>query len=295
MPVVCLKRACVCLLVLAGACKAYDATLIDAPETSANASAAPRDPACATRTDRCNGEDDDCDGIIDEEGSTSCNIPHAQARCLGGACVFEACEQGYFNCNLTATDGCEKSAEEVSCGECGLQCDAAVGRGPGGAGANRDASRPETQEDAGYAADDDAGTCADQTERCDGIDNDCDSRIDEDNACSCQNSKPSGQGAACDRCVCEQCEDSLSLCQRSNDENWSRRCTALMQCYGQNLGTDRCSNGDCYRGGDGPCATQTREASTFPNCGTTPVFAPCGAFAVVRKCFADQCNSVCKH
>jgi putative pyrroloquinoline-quinone binding quinoprotein len=56
----------------------------------------------------CNGFDDDCNGTVDDPGSeASCNLPHATAACVLGACAVAACNPGWGDCNGGNTDGCE--------------------------------------------------------------------------------------------------------------------------------------------------------------------------------------------
>jgi len=71
----------------------------------------------------CNSVDDDCDGMTDEGfdltsdirncgmcGRT-CGAPHAIYTCASRACLFVACETGWFDRNGMASDGCEYACD----------------------------------------------------------------------------------------------------------------------------------------------------------------------------------------
>lgn len=78
----------------------------------------------------------DCDALADNgcESSlatlercgacdTPCDPPHATASCAGGACLVEACDEGWADCDGAPDNGCETSLQTLSdCGECGRTC-----------------------------------------------------------------------------------------------------------------------------------------------------------------------------
>jgi uncharacterized repeat protein (TIGR01451 family) len=95
----------------------------------------------------CNAGKSDCDGLsangceYDNAGFTSdakncgaCNIACSPANgvgsCVAGACAIGACNEGFFDCNGLAGDGCEYSGalfqnDPLNCGACGKSCAAA--------------------------------------------------------------------------------------------------------------------------------------------------------------------------
>lgn len=79
----------------------------------------------------CNGEDDDCDGAVDEGYDLSTDSEHCGAcgaacdpamgtgACAGGACTIEACDEGWVDCNGDVADGCETDLDGPGfCGAC---------------------------------------------------------------------------------------------------------------------------------------------------------------------------------
>ncbi len=86
----------------------------------------------------CDGVDDNCDGATDDGANTQtdplncgacgtvCNLPHVTTQtCQGGQCVIAsgACEASWYDCNTTATDGCEAQlGTDTNCASCGDDC-----------------------------------------------------------------------------------------------------------------------------------------------------------------------------
>lgn len=73
---------------------------------------------CVPSPEMCNGVNDDCDSIVDED---SCNIPNTQAMCQPGGCVVTACDTGFSDCS-EETVGCETAWDRTNCGSCGNAC-----------------------------------------------------------------------------------------------------------------------------------------------------------------------------
>jgi hypothetical protein len=99
----------------------------------------------ATGAERCDVQDNDCDGLLDEGFDLSadlnhcgacnarCQLPNASVACVAGDCTFVGCSPNFYDLNRNPNDGCEYG--------CSLTNGA--------------------------------------VERCDRIDNDCDGRSDE--------------------------------------------------------------------------------------------------------------------
>jgi hypothetical protein len=53
-----------------------------------------------------------------------CALPHASARCSGGACVVDACQPPFEDCDGDPKNGCETntSSDEKNCAGCGKVC-----------------------------------------------------------------------------------------------------------------------------------------------------------------------------
>ncbi len=87
-----------------------------------------RSPA---EVEACGGDDEDCDGLVDERGA-GCFLDHALAACTDGACAVRLCERHFEDCNDDPSDGCEAAVrtDELNCGACGNLCfDASDGSG----------------------------------------------------------------------------------------------------------------------------------------------------------------------
>ena len=71
----------------------------------------------------CNGEDDDCDGTIDEDLESACKLDNATAACARGKCLIAQCQKGFRDCDHEPATGCEVAPDDVNnCGGCGIRC-----------------------------------------------------------------------------------------------------------------------------------------------------------------------------
>ncbi len=175
--------------------------------------------------EKCNGKDDDCDGMKDEGFDVltdpdncgicgkQCVYPNAAATCSAGNCQMGACLPNYFDINKQASDGCEyaciKTGTVELCDNADNDCDGTVDNGfdkqndvnnCGFCGNKCSFANAPATCVAGKCT---MGTCATgykdlnndptdgceyhcpvwptvATDGCDGVDNDCDGKIDED-------------------------------------------------------------------------------------------------------------------
>ncbi|MDC3953641.1 hypothetical protein [Polyangium jinanense] len=74
--------------------------------------------------DTCVSADDPAFGC--GTGCTPCNVPHATAACVSGACAVGTCNAGFSDCDGLATSGCESdtATDPNNCGACGTVCTA---------------------------------------------------------------------------------------------------------------------------------------------------------------------------
>ncbi|MCX5741333.1 MAG: MopE-related protein [Proteobacteria bacterium] len=155
----------------------------------------------------CDNIDNDCDGSTDEDYNKLtdprncmtcghvCSAMNAVSGCAGGACTIASCAAGYHNLNGTVSDGCEYGPCQIDgaevCDGVDNNCDGMIDNGltaPAGICQTAGACTGATATCMGAAgwkcnygptvSTDASGNIIAET-KCDTIDNDCDTKIDE--------------------------------------------------------------------------------------------------------------------
>ena len=208
-------------------------------------------------TETCNNQDDDCDGIVDENLSRSCSTACGVGTemcsrgnwngCTAPPVQAEMCNALDDNCDGRIDEGCD--CLDGSRQECG----SAVGICTTGVQICSQNTWGECQ-----------GQILPQAEDCNGLDDDCDGRVDEEvvaqdcsNACgsgsiSCVN----GQWSSCDAppVGTESCNGADDDCDAIQDEgDFCQAEGGICVCGGCSV---PCTNGECFNGAtcqDGYC------------------------------------------
>jgi hypothetical protein len=179
----------------------------------------------------CDGEDDDCDGIVDDDAycdlgmtcctgscvdtdgevehcgecGSECDLSNTHIHvCIGGICFVDTCDSGFDDCDGNSANGCEINinGNPSHCGVCGIPC-----------------SLPNTSAHACVAAECQVLTCDDDFGNCDSIEaNGCEihtgSNLDHCGACNNVCDLPHANLQACvdGRCAALTCDTGFGDC-----------------------------------------------------------------------------------
>jgi len=72
----------------------------------------------------CNGRDDDCDDVVDEDGAAICPVANGVGDCVAATCEIASCDGRWRDCDGAYVSGCEADLDRdpTNCGDCGASC-----------------------------------------------------------------------------------------------------------------------------------------------------------------------------
>ncbi|MBI5512336.1 MAG: hypothetical protein HY909_01130, partial [Deltaproteobacteria bacterium] len=255
----------------------------------------------------CNGSaDDGCEVNLTEDPthcgscSTLCNPPSGTAGCAMGRCTVRSCAEGFADCDMNATNGCEVATGSSSshCGRCGNACPARPNAFPGCVLGSCVISCV-----AGFAD-------------CDGdAMNGCevDTRTDPAHCAACNRACAVPRAtAACagSRCTVGRCDPGFADCNTMAadgcevntlvDENHCGRCGnacvtpgGTPVCRAGTCGISACAAGreDCDRMASNGCETDTQgDASNCGGCGSACALPRATAVCSMGRCAIGRCD-----
>ncbi len=244
-------------------------------------------------TETCNGKDDDCDGEVDEMGAQGCTTYYLDGDGDGfgdpstGTCLCAAnplapttngndCDDSSAAAHPGAAetcDGIDNNCDGITDGANTPDCTNFYVDGDGDGYGNGAKSVCQCASDATYATalagdcqDDNASVNPGVTEVCDGVDNNCVSGVDEEDATGCtdwsRDHDGDGYGAVKDtKCLCAKVgEYTSAFATDCNDNDKTIHPKALEICDGLDndcdgevdpIGADGCNNWFVDKDGDG--------------------------------------------
>jgi hypothetical protein len=286
----------------------------------------------ARMTERCDGLDEDCDGAVDEDLSgsgTPCTLPDAASVCAGGTCVVLQCLGDAVDVDGRPDDGCEcipSGAEGPRCDGLDQDCDGATDEDvdlrtdPENCGAcENPCGLPNARtvcveaicrlfacENGFHDFDGDPDTGCEAActvtegglELCDGVDNDCDGRADEDHlpldenivhcgACGndCRRLPHGAFGCEAGACVVLTCEPGFRDADGEAQSGCEYACTVTAG------GTELCD------GLDNDCDRRTDEDTDLLHdlrdcgvCGHACNLPNAAVACVAGECVVDACD-----